>query len=320
MANMKKTSQPNEVAQLLAEIPPVTRSVLLAFFVLYTLMRSGIVSPEWMSFWPYDAFMKMQIWRVFTGPLIINKGKMGTLFTLFEFYTHSSHLETHHFSSKENAEYVYLLAVLLAGMVSCVTVSQIQCPYTLADGFMASLTCLWSIKNWNTPLMFYGLFPIKGKYNPLLQLFLSYLFDDEHRTFPLIVTGLVVGYVYNCLDTRSLGPLYGYIRSSTLGYGIVNDGHFRAPRWFTGIWGFLANNRRRTVNVIVKNTHAYQGHGRKLGSKKETAQTTEAESIKTRMDRAAAAAAAREQRTAASATDSTNNLNFRGTGQRVGSN
>ncbi|SCU83363.1 LAFA_0D03136g1_1 [Lachancea sp. 'fantastica'] len=317
MASSRKTSQPNEVAQLVAQIPPVTRSVLLAFIVLYTFMRAEIVSYEWLCFQPYDAFMKMQIWRVFTGPLIIFKGKMGTLFTLFEFYTHSSHLETYHFSGKENAEYVYLVCVLLAGVVSAVTVLQIQCPFTLVEGFMASLTCLWSIKNWNTPLMFYGLFPIKGKYNPLLQLFLSYLFDDEQQTLPVIVIGLVVGYVYNCLDTKSLGPLYGYVRGSAQGYGLVNDGHFRAPRWLTGIWGFLVNNRRRTVNVIVKNTHSYQGQGRKLGNKQEPINTAEREATKTREERAAAAAAARAK---SAPTENAKNLNFRGTGQRVGSN
>ncbi|SCU85943.1 LAME_0D03708g1_1 [Lachancea meyersii CBS 8951] len=315
MPNQRKSTQQNELAQLVAQIPPVTRFVLLAIVVLYTLLRAGILSDVWFYFWPYETFLKLQIWRMITGPLIIRKGKLATLFTLFEFYTHSSHLENYHFHGKDHTEYVYLLCVLLTGLVCSVTLLRIDCPFTLVDGFMAALTCLWSIKNWNTSLMFYGLFPIKGKYNPLLQLFLSYLFDDEQHTFPLIAVGFVVAYVYNCLDTRSLGPLYGYIRSKASGYGLVNDRHFRAPRWFLAIWGFLVNNQRRTVNVIVKNTHSYQGQGRKLGSKND-GKDKEADAnanAKDMADLRAARAATYD------ATSPASNLNFRGVGRRVGS-
>ncbi|SCU95142.1 LADA_0G13784g1_1 [Lachancea dasiensis] len=312
MAPVRKGSQPNEVAQLVAQIPPVTRFVLAAIVVLYTLVRAQIVRDTWLCFWPYHTFVKLQVWRMFTGCFLVFKGKMGTLFTMFELYTHSSHLESFHFHDRNHAEYVYLLCVLLVGVVASATALRIDCSYTLIDGMMAALTCLWSIKNWNTALMFYGLFPVKGKYNPLLQLFLSFLFDDEVATFPLVVIGFSVAYAFNCLDTRSLGPLYGYIRGKPMGYGLVNDRQFRAPRWFSSAWRVLSDGQSRSMHAVFDKTKTYQGQGRKLGSRDPS------DAGRVGVDSAGVAAASMSRPKTSPTMAFSSGPAFRGKGQRVG--
>ncbi|SCU88839.1 LANO_0D03224g1_1 [Lachancea nothofagi CBS 11611] len=269
MSAPKKSSQPNELVQLISQIPPVTRFALLATFVMFILARSELVSFHWFFFEPYHTFMKLQLWRVFTGSFfLMKKSKLGFVMALFQFYKDSSNLETFHFYGKSHAEYVYVLSFLIFGVVATVTAFRIEPSEFVAEGFMMALAGLWSLKNWNTPSMFYGLFSIRGKYIPLVNMLLSYLFDDHFATFPLIVTGLFVAYVYNCLDTWSLGPFYGFLRGKAhRGYGLVNDGQFRAPWWFKGIWNFFADKRKPTATVVRDKTQKYQGEGRKLGSK-----------------------------------------------------
>lgn len=59
-------------------------------------------------------------------------------------------------------------------------------PFVLTSGFITCITYTWSIDNANVKIMFYGLIPVWGKYFPLIQLFISFVFNEGNFVISLI--------------------------------------------------------------------------------------------------------------------------------------
>lgn len=310
MAAPKKQSNSNELAQVVSQIPPVTRTLLAGVVAMTIVSSMGIVPREWLLFFLYPTFMKLQLWRMYTSCFLLPMDKMAAVFWMYNLYSYSSHLENAHFYSKNNVDYLFLLWSLIGAIVVSVTALRLDLSYNLTNSFMGALACIWSIKNWNVTFMFYGLFPLKGKYDPLFQLFLAFVFENHPGGFMLTLIGYCVGYLYVCLDTRTLGPLYGYIAGKTSSYGLADCGHFRAPWWFSAVCEFFGKSKHK-VNVIIDKTTSYQGQGHRLGSEKAAAADAA---------RVAAARAERFKTTTVQTNHKTTASGFfPGKGQRVGS-
>lgn len=203
MQPTKKTSNTNELAHVVSQIPPVTRAMLAGVVFMTVVSSMGLIPHHWLYFSWYHAFMKLQLWRVYTSCFILPHEKMAAVFWIFNLYSYSSHLESVHFRSKNNVDYLFLLWSLIGSVVISVTVLRLSSSFDLSNAFMGALACMWSIKNWNVTVMFYGLFPLKGKYEPLFQLFLAFVFERYPGGFELTLLGYTVCYLYHCLDTRS---------------------------------------------------------------------------------------------------------------------
>lgn len=314
----------NGLMQMIAQIPPITRALLSGIVVLSVLCRIGILPSRFLIFSSYHTFMKLQLWRMYTSCLLLPNQAMPALIEMYNVYARSSQLELNHFQNRKVDYLFYLTFSILTIVLSVMLLQimdasnllgglvQIQFGLVLTNAFVGCLTYTWSVDNRNTRVMFYGLFPIWGRYFPIIQLFISFLFDDSgfgFTNFVITLIGFSTGYFYSCLDTRSLGPIYGYLASKPSGYGYVAAGQFRAPWWFVGLCDLAFGNSntqdRYRVNVPFGKQREYHGKGQRLGTTRaQTAERIQIENPRTRI--------AEPERNTTSGF-------FPGKGQRVGS-
>ena len=226
----------NEMWQFVSQIPPVTRGLCLLLVLICLIQRLQILPAQFSDFgWSLTwATRKFQIWRLLTSFLILPMDAMTACFQLHTIYSKSQHLELIHFQNN-SVDYLFYICFNFAQIILIVELFQIKYPI-FTNAFTGMLIYTWTMDNSNVKVMFYSLFPILGKYLSLVHLFVSFLFDDGvqgYNRFCITMIGFTSGYVYSCLDTRSYGPLYGYLMKKEDGYGTVNRGQFRAPRWFS---------------------------------------------------------------------------------------
>jgi len=134
------------------------------------------------------------------------------------------------------------------------------------------LTCTWSVQHHDQQVNFYFL-PIQASLLPAVSLGFRLLVDGT-PTFVLALVGVGAAYVYNCLETRSWGPLYTFIlgrepeRPARVGGNgwFYASGKLEAPVWLKRLFR-EKNVPAATVPVAnhgFKST--FRGEGRRLGS------------------------------------------------------
>lgn len=310
----------NGLVQLLSQIPPITRTLLSAIVVLTILNRLTLVPTSLLVFSWYHTFIRLQLWRTFTSFILLPPQAMPALLEMYNIYSRSSQLEMVHFHNRPAVDYLFYLMFSTSTIILSVIVLQIENCFILTSGFVGCLTYTWSIDNSDVKVMFYGLFPIWGKYFPLIQLFMSFVFDDSgtgYSNFLITLIGFSTGYLYSCLDTRSLGPIYGFLSRKGRGYGYINSGQFRAPWWFVNIYDFMFrennDNSRYRVHVSFGRPSSFNGKGQRLGSTGNANRLGSEESGEIRT------AEVGNERNTSRATTGTSTGYFPGRGQRVGS-
>lgn len=264
----------NELIQFVGQIPPVTRCICLIMVLICLVQRLSILPRYFTDFqWSlYGVAFKLQIWRLFTCFLILPPNDaMKACFDLYTVYTRSLHLELVHFN--RSIDYLFYICFNFALILVLAEICHIE--YGIfTNAFIGSMLYTWTLDNSNVKVMFYGLFPILGKYLSLVHLFMSFLFDDTrgYTRFSITVIGFCAGYVYSCLDTRTYGPLYGYLRGKGPEYGVRDSGRFRAPTWFARLilgLGRLVGLSRRKLPVTAGATAGTRvsgaSHGRAGG-------------------------------------------------------
>lgn len=244
----------NGPLQVLFGIPIVTRYLISSAVVMTLLIRLRIVNTAALLFQFRSTVMRLQIWRPFTSCLILPFEALPAMLELYTIYSSSSQLE----SRRNSLDYLFYLVfcvIVMALMLTMITGA--SSPMVLTSGLVSCLTYTWSLDNANIKVLFYGLFPVWGKYFPLLQLFMAFVFGN--RDYVICLIGFLTGYLYACLDTRTLGPFYGWLtRSQQENYGIYPNGNFGAPRFISTLLG--RSNDLRSSASSVKATG-----GRKLG-------------------------------------------------------
>lgn len=308
--------------QLWLSIPPVTRTLLTFSIVMTIVARLQFISPMYFIYMWSWTFKKFQIWRLVTSCLILSPQAMPALMELYTLYDRSTQLEQVHFgpglSNRQgpmvSLHYVYYLCFCILTIAMTATILYGSgYPFVLTSGFISCITYTWSIDNANAKIMFYGLIPVWGKYFPLIQLFISFVFNEGNFVISLI--GFATGYLYTCLDTRTLGPLWGVIsRKADPNYGVLPNGKFPTPWWFTSLYARITgahnappapNNNFADVPVTPRETRSFSGRGQRLGTSPITLPQSD--------DSGSARTSGTRLRSGSS------NLNeFQGRGQRVG--
>lgn len=282
----------SELKRTLWNIPPVTRYLISAVIVVKMLTRLSATSNHYVYYDFREVFKHVQIWRPFTSSLVLHPEPMPAMLELYTLYSRSSQLEVR----RQSLDYVFY-------MFFCITVISLMVPFVygthnpvvLTSGFMTCLTYTWSLDNMNVNVMVYGLFPIRGKYFPLVQLLIDLLFLSQW--FPITVMGFLTAYLYACLDTGTLGPLYGWSTGASEYYGIHPNGKFGAPQWLHRL---LQASRNRSSLASAGSG------GRKLGFKDQS--TMGSTSTASGNTRKSSTTAQRRPKAAV----------FPGTGQRLG--
>lgn len=253
-------------------IPIVTRCLISAIVIITTLNRLELVPTGRLLYQFNEVVRHFQIWRIFTSCIILPMQAMPAMLEMYNFYSRSSQLE----SRRDPYDYAFYLCFCIITICGTVTALFGQYhPLILTGGFASSLTYTWSVDNANVKVMFYGLFPIWGKYFPLIQLFTAFVFGEDNFTVHLV--GFLTAYLYLCLDTRSLGPILGWLFSGENPYyGITPNGYFGAPQW-------LKTSRREF-------TLRSRGRGQKLGYKSNPSKTAKSEFEEIRTPNASVAA------------------------------
>ncbi|GAV54022.1 hypothetical protein ZYGR_0AK05240 [Zygosaccharomyces rouxii] len=286
-------------------IPIVTRCLISSLVIITTLNRLELLSTGRLLYQFNEVVSYFQVWRIFTSCIILPMQKMPAMLEMYNFYSRSSQLE----SRRDPRDYTFYLCFCIITICATVTIIFGKGePLILTGAFSSCLTYTWSVDNANVKVMFYGLFPILGKYFPLIQLFTAFLFDN----FTIHLVGFLTAYLYLCLDTRSWGPILGWLFfGENAYYGISPNGYFGAPQWM--------KRSRRTFTLHSR------GRGQKLGYKTDPSATNS----ETHTERANTSAnvAAREARTnARNSNSNTSTMTkrkdspgfFPGNGQRLG--
>lgn len=172
---------------------------------------------------------------------------MAFLMEIYNLFQRSKELETKHFpastsgsSVSPSVNYVFYLCFCITVTIAMTTILYGgSYPLILTPAMTAALTVTWAIDNANQKVMFYGILPVLGKFFPLVQLGTSFVFGGGDLY--VVISGMFAAYLYACLDTRTLGPVYGYVTGKNALYGKSPAGKFSAPRFFVaaaeGIFG-----------------------------------------------------------------------------------
>lgn len=254
----------SELGQFVSSIPPVTRSITLTSLVMGGLNSLQLIpSTAFTCFFPL-VWQKFEFHRLLTGFLIPNPQAMQGMMEIYMVYSFSKGLEEMKFK-KNLPDYIYyfmiVLPIILVGAYSFMPPL-----YSLSPSLLSALTFTWSILNYNQQVNFYFM-PIKASLLPAVSLGFRLLVDGQ-ESFILALLGMAAAYVYNCIETRSLGPLMSIITGkepevnpNNNRLGTVNTmnhswfystGYLGAPDWlkklfsrFTGIdYDSPAYNRR----------------------------------------------------------------------------
>ncbi|GMM31197.1 Dfm1 protein [Martiniozyma asiatica (nom. inval.)] len=292
----------SDLSQFVSSIPPVTRCITLTSLIMAGLNALQIVPissfcPIWELVW-----RRWEIYRLLTGFLIPNPQAMQGMMEIYMLYSFSRGVEEAKFR-KNLPDYLFYYIIVLPIIL---TGSLVILPpmYSLNSALLSCLTFTWSISNYSQEVNFYFM-PIKASLLPAVSLGFRLLVDGG-SSFVLALIGSFAAYVYNCIETNSLGPLVQFITGdepqASTRLGTINSashlwyystGHIAAPAWLRNAvsnimgvdYGSVAYNRGFTVypakpvyNTTEKTgtsgttgsnwraTNVFKGEGRRLGS------------------------------------------------------
>lgn len=261
-------------SSLWKSIPPVSRTILLLMSLLTSITALQLVNAGYFIFQFNEVLRYRQWWRLFTAFLLLPPNAMSAVMELYNMGTRAVNLEndrflvSRHYSSSIDFAF-YLLFCLTFIISSCVLIYGKYESLVLTSAFDACLTLTWAIDNSNVQVRFYGIIPVYGKFYPLLQGVMAFIFGGD---LILILLGFTASYIFNCLDTRTLGPIWGLVMQKGKWYGVVPTGKFHAPKWFIWVYEFLfgGNYLQKLKEVKVKKAKAA---GQRLGSGPSTGPT-----------------------------------------------
>lgn len=269
-----KSSQPQgndtdntSFSAIWSSFPPVTRTVVLVMLLCSASIFLQLVNPALFIFHGYEIFKFRQWWRIFTSFLILPPNAMSALMQVYNLGSRSYQLETDRFLvtryRSASIDFIFYLTFCAFFIITTVCLTYgIYEPLVLTGAFDACLSVTWAIDNASTKMMFYGVIPVYGKFYPILEGLTTFIFGGDLK---LLLIGFLAAYVFNCLDTRTLGPIYGYVAGKRPWYGVVPMGKFQAPFWFVWTYEFIFGGNY-TNKVKQMKTQQKKSKGQRLGS------------------------------------------------------
>lgn len=181
---------------------------------------------------------------------------MQGLMEIYMLYSYSRGLEEGKFLLNLPDYVYYYLIVLPLILLSALFTDAVA----LNSVLLSALTYTWSIANKNSQVSFYFL-PIKASLLPAVSIGFRLLIDGKMAALQAI-GGMLAAYIYNCLETRSLGPLSRLIlqrqpNSSSGRVGTVHtlssvesanqdDGYLPSPEWLRKLCSKLTGKNYMT--------------------------------------------------------------------------
>ncbi|AAS50491.1 AAR125Cp [Eremothecium gossypii ATCC 10895] len=270
MPSMTSTVHSNGgIGRFLSEIPLVTRGLLLALLL-----------------WCFNAFMRFsqlqvlvfawnfrrhdyEFWRLYGRFIAVNSNSAAALLALYQIYRNSSSLELDYFQANP-VDYAFYLAfcttTCAALTAACHALLGIE-PGSLFPALDGMLLYTWALLNANVTVN-YIVFNIRGKYLPLLNLFVHML-GGEPSGVLIILLGYAAAYIYCCLETRTAGPLYGKLAGLPhYGYPTLRDSHFRGSALLAPLIATQSGGPPSAAAAVSGN---FRGKGRRLHDGKAVA-------------------------------------------------
>ncbi|ODV97484.1 hypothetical protein PACTADRAFT_73223 [Pachysolen tannophilus NRRL Y-2460] len=233
----------SELRQFVSQIPPITRILTLTSLSVAGLFSIDIVKPvSLICYWPL-VIKKYQFWRLITSFFVCNihDQPMQSLMDLYMIYSYSRGLEENKFINIADYIFYYVIVTPLILFTSPWTSA-----LSLQSALLSALTYTWSIANRNQQVNFYFI-TMKAAILPAVSLGFRLLLNGK-QDFLQAFVGMLAAYLYNCLETSTLGPLMSLIKKdsnqTTKRVGTLNslnsntyieelyyDGYLPAPSW-----------------------------------------------------------------------------------------
>lgn len=272
----------SELAEFYKSVPSVTRILTLSSLVIGGLNALNLISSvEFICYFP-DVWYKFEIYRLLTGFVVPNPQAMQGMMEIYMVYRFSRGIEEGKFNKKLSNYIYYLLIIIpiiLIISLICLNFNKISY-YSLQPALLSALTFTWSVKNYNQQVNFYFM-PIQASLLPAVSLGFRLLVDGI-ESFKVALLGMASAYVYNCLETKSYGPLFSFItgrepqknnnshrlgslpNANTTAAWFYSTGDLDAPDWLKVVLG--ETDSRRSVFGSGANTGSHAGSGTSTGT------------------------------------------------------
>lgn len=195
-------------------LPPVTKWLLIALGSAIFLIYSSLLSPDVFIHSYFKTFKRFQLYRIITSSLIIpvnpsEKG-IGMIMECYNFYQRSRFIEVKLLHGV-SLDYIHYLTFIILGTTFVSTLLFITEPYRpllLYHGMSSAMAYTYSLCNESRSgkIVLYGVIPMVGWMYPAVDLFLTFLFSGEDA-FYISLVGVTIAYIFQCLDTKSWGPI-----------------------------------------------------------------------------------------------------------------
>ncbi|CCF58491.1 hypothetical protein KAFR_0E03390 [Kazachstania africana CBS 2517] len=319
-SNRSSSSNDATISDIWFSVPPVTRTLVLMLGTVTSLAALQLVQMGYLVFQWNETFRHFQFWRIITACMVLPLQAMPALFEIYNITTRSLELERQHFMISSvhdpSIDYAFYLLFSILSFTNMATFFEGRnMPMILTSALSSCITFTWAVDNRNNKVLFYGVIPVYGKFFPLIQLVISFIFGEG---FMNSLVGICTGYLFVCLDTRTFGPLWGYIFKKEPLYGIMPCGKLSSPSWFKYTYEtlFLSIKPEETAAPTTSSKNAFlskfTGQGQKLGGKK-TPVTRAGRLVREDTPNDSGSSTGTD-----ATTDSTTTGSFRGKGQRVG--
>ncbi|KAK0244004.1 Der1-like protein [Armillaria nabsnona] len=175
----------------ITQIPPVTRSWLLAAVLTSLAVQCQLLTPLQLYFSPKSAFTNLQPWRSLTTFFYFGTFSLDLIFHLFFFMRYSRMLEESSFAHRP-ASYLYLLT--FSAVLLLVLSPLFNLPF-LSSSLAFVPIYVWSRRHPSTPISLFGLVTITAPYLPFALVAFSWVLNGTWKAAAGDLMGCLVGHI-----------------------------------------------------------------------------------------------------------------------------
>ncbi|ORX37185.1 Derlin [Kockovaella imperatae] len=178
--------------QVVGDIPPVTRSWIIAAVGTSVLVECQLIAPLQLYFSWKNAVGHMQLWRFFTTFFYFGPLSFDLVFHLFFIMRYSRLLEENSFSNRR-ADYIYLLALCATFLLA---ISPLLTLPFLSSSLAFALVYIWSRRNPSIKMSLFGVITITAPYLPHCLVAFSWLLQGGFEAAVGDIVGILAGHTY----------------------------------------------------------------------------------------------------------------------------